>query len=151
MINLVESAGANLLKQSEVFIRGGRSFANLAKMSAIGIPTISIVHGSSTAGGAYLPGLSDQVIVVKNKSKIFLAGPPLLKAALGEIATVTVSHVDKVSSILTWVVLRVRHHFWLWSCTRLQQSYSWRSLLHCYGEFQLFKFPATMLSRVIVI
>ena len=87
MINLVESAGANLLKQSEVFIRGGRSFANLAKMSAIGIPTISIVHGSSTAGGAYLPGLSDQVIVVKNKSKIFLAGPPLLKAALGEIAT----------------------------------------------------------------
>jgi geranyl-CoA carboxylase beta subunit len=87
MINLVESAGANLLKQSEVFIRGGRSFANLAKMSAIGIPTVSIVHGSSTAGGAYLPGLSDQVIVVKNKSKIFLAGPPLLKAALGEIAT----------------------------------------------------------------
>jgi len=87
MINLVESAGANLLKQSEVFIRGGRSFANLAKMSAIGIPTISIVHGSSTAGGAYLPGLSDQVIVVKNKSKRFLAGPPLLKAALGEIAT----------------------------------------------------------------
>ena len=87
MINLVESAGANLLKQSEVFIRGGRTFANLAKMSAIGIPTISIVHGSSTAGGAYLPGLSDQVIVVKNKSKIFLAGPPLLKAALGEIAT----------------------------------------------------------------
>ena len=76
MINLVESAGANLFKQSEVFIRGGRSFANLAKMSAIGIPTISIVHGSSTAGGAYLPGLSDQVIVVKNKSKIFLAGPP---------------------------------------------------------------------------
>ena len=87
MINLVESAGANLLKQSDVFIRGGRSFANLAKMSAIGIPTVSIVHGSSTAGGAYLPGLSDQVIVVKNKSKIFLAGPPLLKAALGEIAT----------------------------------------------------------------
>ena len=87
MINLVESAGANLLKQSEVFIRGGRTFANLAKMSAIGIPTVSIVHGSSTAGGAYLPGLSDQVIVVKNKSKIFLAGPPLLKAALGEIAT----------------------------------------------------------------
>ena len=87
LISLVESAGANLFRQSEVFLPGGRSFANLAKMSAMGIPTIAVVHGNSTAGGAYTPGLSDQVIVVKNRSKIFLAGPPLLKAALGEIAT----------------------------------------------------------------
>ena len=87
LISLVESAGANLFRQSEIFIRGGKSFANLAKLSAMGIPTIAVVHGSSTAGGAYTPGLSDQVIVVKNKSKIFLAGPPLLKAALGEVAT----------------------------------------------------------------
>jgi geranyl-CoA carboxylase beta subunit len=87
LISLVESAGANLLRQSEIFIRGGKSFANLAKLSAMGIPTVAVVHGSSTAGGAYTPGLSDQVIVIKNKSKIFLAGPPLLKAALGEVAT----------------------------------------------------------------
>ncbi|HRK70833.1 MAG TPA: carboxyl transferase domain-containing protein [Micropepsaceae bacterium] len=86
-LQMVESAGANLLRQSELFIKGGRSFANLARLSAAGIPVISLVHGSSTAGGAYQPGLSDHVIVVRGRSKIFLAGPPLLKAATGEIAT----------------------------------------------------------------
>jgi len=87
MVNLVESGGANLLYQSEIFIEGGRGFANQARMSARGIPQITVVHGSSTAGGAYLPGLSDYVIMVRNKAKVFLAGPPLLKAATGEIAT----------------------------------------------------------------
>jgi len=87
LIQLIESAGANLLRQTDMFIKGGRSFANLAKMSAKGIPTIGVVHGSSTAGGAYQTGLSDYIIVVKKRSKIFLAGPPLLKASLGEIAT----------------------------------------------------------------
>ena len=87
LIQLIESAGANLLRQTDMFIKGGRTFANLAKMSAMGLPTIGVVHGSSTAGGAYQTGLSDYIIVVKNRSKIFLAGPPLLKAALGEIAT----------------------------------------------------------------
>ncbi|NWH07378.1 MAG: acyl-CoA carboxylase subunit beta [Alphaproteobacteria bacterium] len=86
-IQLVESAGANLFRQADMFVKGGRSFANEAKLSAAGIPVISIVHGSSTAGGAYQPGLSDYVVVVRGKSKIFLAGPPLLKAATGEIAT----------------------------------------------------------------
>ena len=75
LIQLIESAGANLLRQTDMFIKGGRSFANLSKMSAMGIPTIGVVHGSSTAGGAYQTGLSDYIIVVKNKSKIFLAGP----------------------------------------------------------------------------
>lgn len=87
LIQLIESAGANLLRQTDMFIKGGRSFANLAKMSAKGIPTIGVVHGSSTAGGAYQTGLSDYIIVVKKRSKIFLAGPPLLKASLGEVAT----------------------------------------------------------------
>jgi geranyl-CoA carboxylase beta subunit len=87
MVNLVESGGANLLYQSEIFIEGGRGFANQARMSARGIPQITVVHGSSTAGGAYLPGLSDYVVMVRNKAKVFLAGPPLLKAATGEIAT----------------------------------------------------------------
>lgn len=86
-IYLVESGGGNLKYQSEIFVDGGRQFANQARMSAAGIPQISVVHGSSTAGGAYIPGLSDYVIMVRNRAKVFLAGPPLLKAATGEIAT----------------------------------------------------------------
>jgi len=85
-ITLVESAGANLLYQSEIFVDGGRVFANMARMSAAGIPQITVVHGSSTAGGAYLPGLSDYVIAVRGQAKVFLAGPPLVKAAIGEDA-----------------------------------------------------------------
>jgi geranyl-CoA carboxylase beta subunit len=86
LVNLVESAGANLNYQSEIFVDGGRIFANLARLSAAGIPILTVVHGSSTAGGAYLPGLSDYVVVVRGQAKIFLAGPPLVKAALGEDA-----------------------------------------------------------------
>ncbi|WP_187968153.1 acyl-CoA carboxylase subunit beta [Aquibium microcysteis] len=86
LIYLVESGGANLLHQAEMFVEGGRSFANQARLSAAGIPQIAIVHGSSTAGGAYLPGLSDYVVLVRGRSKIFLAGPPLVKAAIGEDA-----------------------------------------------------------------
>ena len=86
LIYLVESGGANLNYQAEMFVEGGRSFANQARLSAAGIPQIAIVHGSSTAGGAYLPGLSDYVVLVRRRSKIFLAGPPLVKAALGEDA-----------------------------------------------------------------
>ena len=86
LITLVESAGANLLYQSEIFVDGGRVFANMARLSAAGLPQITVVHGSSTAGGAYLPGLSDYVIAVRNQAKVFLAGPPLVKAAIGEDA-----------------------------------------------------------------
>jgi geranyl-CoA carboxylase beta subunit len=87
-VHLVESAGANLLKYKvEGFIHGGSIFRNLARLSAAGIPVVTIVHGSSTAGGAYMPGLSDYVIMVRGRAKAFLAGPPLLKAATGEIAT----------------------------------------------------------------
>lgn len=85
---LVESAGANLmLYRVEGFVTGGALFRNLARLSAAGIPVITIQHGSGTAGGAYMPGLSDIVIMVKGRSRAFLAGPPLLKAATGEIAT----------------------------------------------------------------
>jgi geranyl-CoA carboxylase beta subunit len=87
VVSLVESGGANLNYQAEMFVEGGRSFANQARLSAAGIPQIAIVHGSSTAGGAYLPGLSDYVVLVKGRSKIFLAGPPLVKAAIGEDAS----------------------------------------------------------------
>jgi len=87
LIYLVESGGANLLYQSEMFVEGGRSFANQARLSAAGIPQIAVVHGASTAGGAYLPGLSDYVVLVKGRSSIYLAGPPLVKAAIGEDAS----------------------------------------------------------------
>ncbi|MFY9811483.1 acyl-CoA carboxylase subunit beta [Aquabacterium sp.] len=87
LICLVESGGANLMYQAEIFVEGGRSFANQARLSSMGIPQIAVVHGSSTAGGAYLPGLSDYVVLVKGRSSIYLAGPPLVKAAIGEDAT----------------------------------------------------------------
>jgi geranyl-CoA carboxylase beta subunit len=87
LVALVESGGANLMYQAEIFVDGGRTFANQARLSAAGIPQIAVVHGSSTAGGAYLPGLSDYVVLVKGRSSIYLAGPPLVKAAIGEDAS----------------------------------------------------------------
>ncbi len=87
-IQLVESAGANLMTyRVEDFVKGGNLFRNLARLSAAGLPVITITHGSSTAGGAYQTGLSDYIIMVRGRSRTFLAGPPLLKAATGEIAT----------------------------------------------------------------
>src|ERR1700680_1915735 len=86
LIQLVESGGGNLNDQAETFVEGGRTFRNQARLSAAGIPQINVVHGSSTAGGAYLPGLSDYVVMVQRRAKVFLAGPPLLRAATGEIA-----------------------------------------------------------------
>jgi geranyl-CoA carboxylase beta subunit len=86
VVSLVESGGANLLYQSEIFVDGGKIFANMARLSAAGVPQVTVVHGSSTAGGAYMPGLSDYVVMVRDRAKVFLAGPPLVKAALGEDA-----------------------------------------------------------------
>ena len=87
-IHLVESAGANLMRyRVEGFVHGGALFRNLARLSAAGIPVVTVQHGSGTAGGAYMPGLSDVVIMVRNRSRAFLAGPPLLMAATGEVAT----------------------------------------------------------------
>jgi acetyl-CoA carboxylase carboxyltransferase component len=86
VISLVESGGADLPTQKEIFIPGGRLFRDLTRLSAAGIPTIALVFGNSTAGGAYVPGMSDHVVMVKERSKVFLAGPPLVKMATGEIA-----------------------------------------------------------------
>ncbi len=87
-IHLVESAGANLLNYKvETFILGGSGFYWLARLSSAGCPVLTVVHGSSTAGGAYMPGLSDYVVMVRKNAKAFLAGPPLLLAATGEVAT----------------------------------------------------------------
>ena len=89
-IYLVDSGGAHLPSQDEVFPdreHFGRIFYNQANMSALGIPQIAVVMGSCTAGGAYVPAMSDETIIVKNQGTIFLAGPPLVKAATGEIVT----------------------------------------------------------------
>ena len=85
-ISLVESAGANLLYQDEVFILGGRTFANQARLSAAGIPQVALVFGSSTAGGAYIPGMSDYVVMVRERAAVYLGGPPLVRMAIGEEA-----------------------------------------------------------------
>jgi acetyl-CoA carboxylase carboxyltransferase component len=82
---LVESAGADLPVQSKIFVPGGRGFRELTRRSRRRIPTVAVVFGSSTAGGAYLPGMSDYVIMVKKQAQVFLAGPPLVKMATGEV------------------------------------------------------------------
>jgi acetyl-CoA carboxylase carboxyltransferase component len=84
VIGLTESGGADLPTQKEIFIPGGQIFRDLTRLSAAGIPSISLVFGNSTAGGAYIPGMSDYVVMIKERSKVFLAGPPLVKMATGE-------------------------------------------------------------------
>jgi 3-methylcrotonyl-CoA carboxylase beta subunit len=89
-IYLVDSGGANLPNQDDVFPdrdHFGRIFYNQANMSAQGIAQIAVVMGSCTAGGAYVPAMSDETIIVKNQGTIFLGGPPLVKAAIGEVVS----------------------------------------------------------------
>ncbi len=83
-VNLVESGGADLPSQSEIFIPGGAVFRDLTRASARRQPTVAVVFGNATAGGAYVPGMSDYTIFVRDKAKVFLAGPPLVKMATGE-------------------------------------------------------------------
>src|SRR5215831_12466990 len=84
IINLTESGGADLPYQSETFVPGGKGFRELTRRSAERIPTICLVFGSSTAGGAYVPGMSDYIVMVKNRAQVFLGGPPLVKMAIHE-------------------------------------------------------------------
>jgi acetyl-CoA carboxylase carboxyltransferase component len=84
LISLVESGGADLPTQAEIFVPGGEGFRRQTQLSAAGIPVISIVFGNSTAGGAYVPGMSDYNVFIKERSKVFLGGPPLVKMATGE-------------------------------------------------------------------
>ncbi len=87
VINLVESGGANLQDQAKIFNYGGESFRQITRRSKAGLATISIVFGNATAGGAYVPGMSDFSIFQKKSAKVFLAGPPLVKMATNETAT----------------------------------------------------------------
>lgn len=86
-INLVESGGANLPDQAKIFNYGGESFREITRRSKLGLTTISVVFGNATAGGAYVPGMSDFSIFQKQAAKVFLAGPPLVKMATNEVAT----------------------------------------------------------------
>ncbi len=85
-ISLVESGGADLPTQKEIFIPGGKLFRDLTRASARKQPTVALVFGNSTAGGAYVPGMSDYTVMVKGQAKVFLGGPPLVKMATGEEA-----------------------------------------------------------------
>ncbi|HEV2368685.1 MAG TPA: carboxyl transferase domain-containing protein [Acidimicrobiales bacterium] len=84
VVNLVESGGGDLRNQAELFIPAGQLFHDLTTLSAAGIPTIALVFGNSTAGGAYVPGMCDYAVMVKERAKVFLGGPPLVKMATGE-------------------------------------------------------------------
>jgi acetyl-CoA carboxylase carboxyltransferase component len=85
-LQMVESGGAALDQQAEVFVPGGATFRNYTRMSAAGIPVVALVFGSSTAGGAYQPGMSDYVVMVKDRAEVYLGGPPLVKMAIDEDA-----------------------------------------------------------------
>jgi acyl-CoA carboxylase subunit beta len=84
VINLVESGGADLPTQADLFVPAGNIFRELTQLSALGIPTIALVFGNSTAGGAYVPGMCDYAVLVDQQAKVFLGGPPLVKMATGE-------------------------------------------------------------------
>ena len=84
VINLVESGGADLPTQADLFVPAGQIFHDLTELSAMGIPTIALVFGNSTAGGAYVPGMCDYAVLVDGQAKVFLGGPPLVKMATGE-------------------------------------------------------------------
>jgi len=83
-INLTESGGADLPNQDKIFVPGGAGFRDLTRRSELKLPTITVVFGSSTAGGAYIPGMSDYAIFVKKQATVYLGGPPLVKMATGE-------------------------------------------------------------------
>jgi acetyl-CoA carboxylase carboxyltransferase component len=85
MVHLIESAGADLPNQAEIFVPGGGGFREITRRSADQLPTIALVFGSCTAGGAYVPGMSDYVVMVKKAAYMYLAGPPLVKMATGEV------------------------------------------------------------------
>ena len=86
VVYLVESGGADLPTQSELFVDAGKIFQKLTQLSAAGIPTLALVFGNSTAGGAYVPGMCDYAVLVDGQAKVFLGGPPLVKMATGEDA-----------------------------------------------------------------
>jgi acetyl-CoA carboxylase carboxyltransferase component len=86
VVYLVESGGADLPTQADLFVPAGQIFRDLTRLSALRIPTVALVFGNSTAGGAYVPGMCDYAVMVSGRAKVFLGGPPLVKMATGEEA-----------------------------------------------------------------
>src|ERR1700728_1927602 len=86
VVYLVESGGADLPTQSELFVQAGKIFHDLTELSALGIPSVALVFGNATAGGAYVPGMCDYAVLVEGQAKVFLGGPPLVQMATGAIA-----------------------------------------------------------------
>ena len=100
VIHCIESAGADLPNQADIFVPGGQGFRDITRRSRERLPTVSLVFGSSTAGGAYIPGMSDYTVMVREQAYMYLAGPPLVKMATGEIAdlgdpAIEHTHVDE--------------------------------------------------------
>eukprot|EP00029_Vermamoeba_vermiformis_P012429 TRINITY_DN7246_c0_g1_i1.p1 TRINITY_DN7246_c0_g1~~TRINITY_DN7246_c0_g1_i1.p1 ORF type:complete len:537 (+),score=178.41 TRINITY_DN7246_c0_g1_i1:38-1648(+) len=127
-ISLVETGGADLRQQAKVFHAGGAGFRSLTRRSKDGLPSISVVFGSSTAGGAYTPGMSDYVIMVKNQAKVFLGGPPLVKAATGEVTDAETLGGAEMHSRVSGVsdYLAEDEHHALYLCRQVVASLNWR-------------------------
>ncbi|MEZ4239196.1 MAG: carboxyl transferase domain-containing protein [Myxococcota bacterium] len=106
-VHLIESAGADLPRQAELFVPGGGNFRHITQRSAAGVPTVALVFGSCTAGGAYIPGMSDYVVMVEDQAYMYLAGPPLVKMATGEVvddeALGGASMHSRISGVSDWL------------------------------------------------
>jgi acetyl-CoA carboxylase carboxyltransferase component len=106
-VHLIESAGADLPRQAELFVPGGGGFRHITRRSAAGLPTVALVFGSCTAGGAYIPGMSDYVVMVDGQAYMYLAGPPLVKMATGEVvddeALGGASMHSRISGVSDWL------------------------------------------------
>lgn len=125
---LVDSGGAFLPLQADVFpdkSHFGRIFYNQANMSARGIAQISVVMGSCTAGGAYIPAMADESVIVKNKGTVFLAGPPLVKAATGETVNLVTFILPQIKSEHDWLLFRI---FFLFADISRRFGWSWFTL-----------------------
>ena len=108
-IHLIESAGADLPNQADIFVPGGAGFRHITRRSRAGLPTISLVFGNCTAGGAYIPGMSDYTVMVQEQAYMFLAGPPLVKMATGEVVDDETlggaAMHSKVSGVSDWMAV----------------------------------------------
>jgi acetyl-CoA carboxylase carboxyltransferase component len=130
LINVVESGGADLPHQADIFNRGGAQFRHLAELSAAGIPTIAVVTGSSTAGGAYVPGMSEFTIFVAGEARVYLGGPPLVKMAIDEDADeeeLGGAEMHARTSGLADALVRDEHDA-LAVARRLVSRFNWRKL-----------------------
>ncbi|MCB9689852.1 MAG: acyl-CoA carboxylase subunit beta [Alphaproteobacteria bacterium] len=112
-VHLIESAGADLPRQAELFVPGGGGFRHITRRSARQLPTVALVFGSCTAGGAYIPGMSDYVVMVEEQAYMYLAGPPLVKMATGEVvddeALGGAAMHSRVSGVSDWLARDERH------------------------------------------